>query len=173
MGPTLIDKFERLNRHLDKIAPDIGYLVIAFNSLEESLDRANVEYFNPNSDTKGYAVIYGLSFSSKVELLSRMVLYGLNIAPSEKRKRVLLKEFEELLQSLRNANSIQNDVIHAAWMEYDLSTRTVRTKIKIETEGVTPRSKRIEPKDTRNARRRIEKLTENFEAFFEKRGSWW
>lgn len=168
-----MDEYEKLQRYLGKIAPDIGYLVIAFNSLEDLLDNTIVEYVDANNEVVGYAVISGMSFSQKIDLLNRIVSYELNILNIEKKKKAKVDKFNILLQTLREANVARNDIIHSAWMEYDLASRNVRTKMKVTAEGLNPRNKKIEHADIRRAIKLIEKLEDKLYSFFEDRAYWW
>jgi hypothetical protein len=167
-----MDKYEKLERYLGKIAPDIGHLVIVFNSLEDTLDSIIIETLNEHNDVIGYAVISGMSFSSKIDLLSRMVSYELHGLDLEKKKSKV-DQFDILLQKLREANVTRNDIIHSAWLEYDLASGNVRTKMKVTPEGLEPRNKKIEHKDIRKAIKSIEKLEEKLYSSFENSASWW
>lgn len=59
-----MDEFERLHKHLNKLAPYLGYMIIEFNSLEDTLDRVIVELLS-DVDEIGYAVISGMSFKAR------------------------------------------------------------------------------------------------------------
>ena len=61
------------NKQLEKIAPWIGYLVMAFNELEERLNEILVELIDDHNEVVGNIIIAGMSFSTKVELLGKIV----------------------------------------------------------------------------------------------------
>lgn len=164
-----MDEFEKLQVHLGRLAPFIGYLVISFNSLEDSLDTIIVDYINDRDATMGYSVILGLSFSSKLDLLNRMVSYELNYAQNQR----YIDKFQVIIGLLREANNSRNEIIHAAWLEYDINSGTVKTRSKIRPEGVQHQTKTIQLKDIKKTIRSYESLETKLNDLFEDRARWW
>jgi len=160
---------EKKEKYLERLAPHLGYLVIAFNSLESSLDTAIVEFMNGEIPEVGIAVISGMSFSAKVELFGR--LYGPLFMSVKDQK--WMNDLTVVLQELKEANNKRNDFIHAAWHQYDLLTKSVVTKTRIHKNEREDQEKNIQPKDIKNATRFINRLADKlFEIYVLDHGSW-
>ena len=161
-------EIEQLERHLNKIAPGIGYLVMAFNSLEHLLDTVIIEFISDDIEEIGRAVIEGVKFQAKVNLLDR--LYG----PLLKciGRDALFTMFEKLKGDLRRAADHRNDVVHAAWLEYDTARGCVPTRRKSTREGVQVVEKQITPREIERRRRFVERVEERLMRFDESRHTW-
>jgi hypothetical protein len=158
------------DKQLEKIAPWIGYLVMAFNELEEQLNGHLIcEITNHDDfeeDAVGHAVIAGMSYSAKADLLGKIVrvkLKACGCSPSR------LKKFKKIYDALKDANKQRNDIVHAAWEEYDIKTRTVKTKTKVnidegELDHIT---KKIMPRDIKKAHTFIINLADKLDEFFD------
>jgi hypothetical protein len=122
--PECEKEHRRLERHLEKIAPQIGYIAMAFNELEDTLDTVLVQYFVDDIEEIGMAVIEGRSFSDKVNLFNR--LYSWTINAMEEKERIII--LEDLVRDIREAARLRNMVIHAAWQEYHVTTKSISRK---------------------------------------------
>jgi hypothetical protein len=94
---------------LDETAPLIGYIVHAFNSLEELLNSAICELFFDDCDRLGLLVIYKMNYAAKVDLFERLLSDQQN---SIGKTMPCLKKF---IDDLRKAGRLRNTVVHADW----------------------------------------------------------
>jgi hypothetical protein len=161
----------RRDRQLEKVAPWIGYLVMAFNELEEQLNGHLAREISgcdgsTEDDVIGHTVIAGMSYSAKVDLLGKLVRIKLVAFAS---KPAVHKKFKQISDALKEANKQRNDIIHAAWEEYDVKTRTVKTKIKVSIDDcrVDHITKRITPRDIKKTHTYIVNLVDNLYEFFD------
>lgn len=58
-------------KYLEAALPLIGYIVMYFNSLEQSLNSVICEYFTDRSDSLGLLVLHKMTYSTKVDLFKR------------------------------------------------------------------------------------------------------
>ena len=152
---TNLDReLKKLEKHLDAIAPAIGYLVFSFNSLENTLDTILIEFISDDVEEVGAAVIDGMTFHSKVNLLGK--LYHVMLAALE--DDVFGERLKDLLSSLDQAAEMRNSVVHAAWLEYNTATRTVRTKRKVTKRGLEVLEKPLSKKDIKKCQGFIESV---------------
>ena len=158
------------DQQLEKIAPWIGNLVMAFNELEEQLNGhliseiTNHDY--SEEDAVGHAVIAGMSYSAKTDLLGKIVRVKLRVCGCPPSRH---KKFKKIYDALKDANKQRNDIVHAAWEEYDIKTRTVKTKTKVNIdEGELNRiTKKIMPRDIKKAHTFIINLADKLYEFFD------
>ena len=160
----------RRDRQLEKVAPWIGYLVMAFNELEEQLNghlvREITGHDDDSEDVIGHTVIAGMSYSAKVDLLGKLVRIKLTAFES---KPAVRNKFKQIYDELKEANKQRNDIIHAAWEEYDVKTRTVKTKIKVSIDEcrVDHITKKITPRDIKKTHTYVINLVDKLYAFFD------
>ncbi len=94
---------------IEDLIPWIGQIVVAFNSLEASLDSILCETFSDRSDQKGLLVLHSMMYSTKVDLFKKF---------SDDFIRTFqwhIPEYKELISSLKECGVNRNKVIHANW----------------------------------------------------------
>jgi hypothetical protein len=160
---------QTLDKYLNKVAPFIGYMAIEFNDLEETLNTAIVNNISEHDEGKGYIIISGMSFSAKIDLLDRMINYELAQTKSPR----YIKWFKGVIQDLNKCNKLRNNIIHGAWLEYNMSSRTLRTKKKVRPDGVYDQEVKIELKDIKTTRNLIEKSHKKLFDIFYNRERWY
>lgn len=94
---------------LDKTAPLIGYIVHAFNTLEAELDSTICQLINDRADSIGLAVIFNMSYASKVELFKRLI-YDLQFMLDKE-----LSFFDNLIRDFKEAGKLRNNIVHSEW----------------------------------------------------------
>ena len=146
----------------------IGYVIFAFNDLEETLSSGICDLISDRSEDKGRIVIMRLNFTQKVDLYRDLVGHLLHTL----QKKTLLQRLDSLVKKVNDLGRRRNQIIHAAWLDYDPKTSSVVTKIKL-------RARRIERHRERIAFEHIDKLfaeigevTEQFYTFHEGREAW-
>lgn len=97
----------------DETAPAIGSIVHSFNSLDASLNSTICELINDRTDEPGAIVIYKQTFSSKVDLLYRLIR-SMEIGCNGE-----IPCFKKLIEDLKKCATLRNAVIHAEWDTID------------------------------------------------------
>lgn len=103
------DNDESVLDFLEKTAPYIGYIVHSFNSLEEELNSRICFEISDRSDAMGAIVIHKMSYSSKIDLFSRM------IKSKELGMELKYPSFDNIIKNLKECGSLRNAVVHAEW----------------------------------------------------------
>lgn len=112
-----LQQFAFLNKYLEGdneeffelIAPQIGFVVIDFNLLEERLTSFLCQIINYSSDAKGLIITHGMSYAVKVDLFDRYSSYTQNVMnkPIERHKK--------FIDDLKESGRLRNMVVHAEW----------------------------------------------------------
>lgn len=166
-----MDEFEIVNKELNKLAPYIGRLVIAFTSLEELLTMILCELIHDHDEGLGLIVTSNYNYSGKVELFNKLLTRELIALEKEE----YLKELGELVENLKQAGEKRNNAIHGAWHGIDIKRKKIRTKLdKKSMKEIEPRYKEmsISKKDLREIENFIEDLESGLDDFWERRAEW-
>ena len=108
-----IEDEDEAEEYLDNSLPLIGYIVMYFNGLEQSLDRIICEIFSTRTANTGLIVLHKMNYSAKVDLFKRFcddLHYGCEIE---------IPGYEELIRNLKESGRMRNLVIHADWESTD------------------------------------------------------
>lgn len=114
---------EEQNKYLDKIASQIGWIIIEFNRLEWQLTEVLKQYFCndfPEIAMVYYNIIASGSFSQKVDLLKDFYkVYGNGTKKGVFESNEELKEWDKqvdtLIGQLKTASQIRNKYAHCFW----------------------------------------------------------
>ena len=123
--------------------PIIGEIVVAFNSLESTLDSVLCETFSDRSDQKGLLVLHSMMYSTKVDLFKKFnddFIRGFDWD---------IEEYKPLISNLKECGVLRNKVVHANW-ECTNNEGYTQIKFKVGNEGLEPR---VMPVFSRNIRR--------------------
>ncbi|HLR77248.1 MAG TPA: hypothetical protein VK106_06275 [Balneolaceae bacterium] len=150
----------------NKIAQEIGYLVIAFNLLENCIDIVLFEILHSRTNEFGKIITEGYSFSRKLHLLKKMYQSYLDASGEENGR----KELTTLIGKIKSANTKRNKMVHAAWEEYfyDNLKKEVRTRWKTSKGQITELTISANSESILNIKKEIEKLDELLFNFHEK-----
>jgi len=158
-GIEFYDSEEDLTVALDKISSSIGWIVIEFNSLEESVGFCIKELVSSSEggDSLVYALISNMGFTAKANAL--MNLYGQTI---ERCDFLDLRESVKALDSkLNEAARRRNSYAHADWIGMSRQ-HLVAVKFSATRKGVRQLYRTFEPeemaKDLEYVREAIEAL---------------
>ena len=142
-----------IDQFLDSVAPEIGYLIFDFNSLEESITSLLCMIINDRTDSPGLIVTHGMSYSAKVDLLKRYVEHAQSIAESE------IKSHKDVMAELRECGTLRNMVVHAEWDTADLDGYTL-IKVKVKQGELIQEYVQFDLESLKNIRTRINSLTD-------------
>ncbi len=108
-----IEDEDAAKQYLEDSLPLIGEVVMYFNGLEKQLDSLICEKFSDRTDSIGLIVLYGMSYSSKVDLFKRFAddFNSCGDFPMPEHKR--------LIDELREVGRLRNLVVHADWSSTD------------------------------------------------------
>ncbi|MEQ9287342.1 MAG: hypothetical protein RIG77_10565 [Cyclobacteriaceae bacterium] len=114
-----------IDEFLDSVAPEIGYLIFDFNSLEESLTSLLCKMINDRADSTGLILTSGMSYSSKVNLLNRYMEHGQLLAGRE------IEGYDNFIGEMKECGTLRNMVVHAEWETADIDGYTlIKVKVK-------------------------------------------
>ena len=139
LEPT--DSDEELLSYLEKLAPQIGWIVIYFNSLEDGIAQCIREAMlrDPFQDERMDVFLSEMMFTAKCRSL--MHLYGQIIESAEvKLTHTDLKELEKVLLECSRR---RNEYAHADWIGLKKGAY-VRVKTQSKKHGITQRYKKFE-----------------------------
>lgn len=142
-----------IDNFLDSVAPEIGYLIFDFNSLEESVTSLLCMIINDRTDSPGLIVTHGMSYSAKVDLLKRYVEHAQSIAESE------IKSHKDVMAELRECGTLRNMVVHAEWETADLDGYTL-IKVKVKQGELIQEYVQFDLESLKSIRTRINSLTD-------------
>ncbi len=163
-GIEFYDSEEELTAALEKVSSAIGWIVIEFNSLEDSVGFRIKEIVSTSEgrDSFVYALIANMGFTAKANALVN--LYG------EMLERCDLQDLCEPLKALdtrlREAARRRNCYVHADWA--GISRRNlVAVKITANRKGVRQLYRTFEPEEMAQDLHYIRETTEALEQFDE------
>lgn len=140
----------------------IGKFMIAFSSLEHSLDIHIAECFMDDAHEYGYLVIEGSSLNNKIDLFRKMLQMRLRyLKPNQ------LGKLKVILNRLNAAKTFRNYIAHANWLSLE-KTGYVRTKVDEKDGEVVLKKVRITPSVIDVWVNRIERLETDLDSFVEK-----
>ena len=122
-----MEETDQLESNLLEIAQPIGELVIAFADLEDTLNRSLVESIDQHDADAGWLIIRKMPYSEKVGLYYDLNYRFLNLCACDHKYIDLL---DVLLSDLKQAGANRNDIVHAAWYDWDINSNKVKTKTK-------------------------------------------
>ena len=142
--------------------PLIGMVVLLFNQLESSIDRAICEAINDRTDSVGVLVINGMNFMPKVDLYRRLckALHADFAGP--------VPSFGGLIKRLEGAAKLRNLVVHADWMSSDAKGYTY-TQLHIKRGSMTEEYTQLTPEAMDKVTDAIRGASDQLEAYFEER----
>ncbi|MEJ2046198.1 MAG: hypothetical protein P8X74_20300 [Reinekea sp.] len=124
-----IEDDEKGFEYVSNILPNIGLIVMFFNTLESDLDSILCENFTDRTDSPGLIVLNKLNYSSKVDLLKRFC-DDLQISIGKS-----LNGYDQIITNLNECGRLRNLVVHANWDSTDEKGYTF-TKIKLSKQGM-------------------------------------
>lgn len=139
--PETVNSEKELDDYLSKIAEHIGWIVICFNSLEDSVGRLLREMMlrDPSQDERLDVFLAEMGYIAKARAL--MHLYGQSEAYGV--ARLPEGELVELEKDLNLAATIRNGYAHADW--FGLRTDAyIKVKTRSSRSGIIHRYKRID-----------------------------
>ncbi len=151
-GPT--DEF------LERTAPQIGYIVHSFNTLEELLNSSICELFFDDYDGFGLQIIYKRNYADKVDLFKRVLLEQQNALNKK------MPIFEKLVSNLSKAGELRNPVVHADWESAHDDGYTL-CKLKINTKGIQHEYVQFTPESLENILKLINDTCDMFDQYEE------
>lgn len=159
---------EEIERMEDRYAPLIGYFIIDFSLLENSLNLALVEAIHSNSHEPGYVIVEKLSLWDKIDLFNKLYLRMVSLQ-GKKGEAIL----SAIRQRLDDINRFRNMIVHANWATMD-TEKFVRTKVKINKDEGYVSFKKIKITTTiiRLQIREAQRLTTALDNFAEKAREW-
>lgn len=95
--------------------PYIGELISLFNSLDNSLNECLIDFINNENVDIGLIVISDLSFSNKMRIWKKLVMWYLSKIKNKSLQTHLIKKLEEIYKELADKASIRNTIGHADW----------------------------------------------------------
>lgn len=108
-----VENEAKAEEYIDNALPNIGLIVMYFNSLESSLDSILCENFTNRTDSPGLIVLSSLNYSSKVDLFKRFCDdFQMNLD-------MQIKGYTQLVNDLRESARLRNLVVHANWESID------------------------------------------------------
>ena len=120
---------EKLDKILEPIMHSIGYVVLHFNALEQSLNHIICNIFSDRSDTTGLIVLHKMTYANKVDLFKRFC------DDFHSSLSIEMPNFEELLSNLKECGRLRNQVVHADWENTDNEVYTY-VNLKISKNGI-------------------------------------
>lgn len=118
-----------IDEFLEVTAPLIGFIVHSFNSLDAQLNSSICSLINNRSDEIGVIVLHKMTFSSKIDLLNRLIRSFENVVGKK------VPTFPKLIEKLKKCTELRNAVIHAEWENLDSNGFTY-VKLKFEKNGI-------------------------------------
>jgi hypothetical protein len=162
--PETVENDKELSNYLSKIAEDIGWIVIYFNSLEDVIAQSLREMMlrDPYQDERLDVFLAELGYQAKARVLIH--LYGQAVTYDT--SRLPAGELIALEKALTRAATIRNEYAHADWI--DLRTGAyIKVKTRSSRNGVIHRYKRIDKKTARLDIEFIKSLRDRLEAVHE------
>ena len=104
---------EEIDKVLEPIMHSIGYVVMHFNALEQSLNHVICEYFLDRTDTPGLLVLHKMNYANKVDLFKRLS------DDFHSSLSIEINGYEKLLNDLKECGRLRNLVVHADWENTD------------------------------------------------------
>lgn len=144
-----------IDEFLDSVAPEIGYLIFDFNSLEDSLTSLLCMIINDRTDSPGLIVTHGMRYSAKVDLLKRYVEHAQSVAERE------IKSHKNVMSELKECGTLRNMVVHAEWETADIDGYTL-IKVKVKKGELIQDYVQFDLPSLKSIRTRITSLTEEF-----------
>jgi hypothetical protein len=123
------DEHEEVDNVLEPILHSIGYVVMYFNALEQSLNHIICNILSDRADNFGLIVLHKMNFSNKVDLFKRFCDDFHSSTEME------TEIFETLLHDLKESGRLRNLVIHANWEDTDSDVYTY-INLKISKNGI-------------------------------------
>jgi hypothetical protein len=108
-----IENEEEAEKYIHNSLPLIGYVVMYFNGLEQSLDGIICEIFTDRSDSTGLIVLHKMSYATKVDLFKR---FSDDMHSS---CGITINIYDKLIQNLKECGRLRNLVVHADWENTD------------------------------------------------------
>jgi hypothetical protein len=142
-----------IDEFLDSVAPEIGYLIFDFNSLEESLTSLLCMIINDRTDSIGLIITHGMSYSAKVDLFKRYVEHAQAIAENE------IEGHKDVMAELRECGTLRNLVVHAEWGSADVDGYTL-IKVKVKQGELIQEYVQFDSQSLKKIRTRINTLTD-------------
>ena len=161
-----MDEWEQLQNKLEELSPYIGRLVIEFTALEETLNSMLVETINEHDEDSGWVIIARMSYTTKTNLfydLNRRILEFCN-APID-----FIIEFDTVIEDIRKAGRIRNEIIHAAWYELNPSDSKVKTRTQVKKGELSHIQKQLTTTEIEDAINFINNVEDHLDNFWEKR----
>lgn len=121
-------------KHIDEIAPALGYLIISFNELDSEISESILLLSELKSDQQisaVYPLILSKSFAERTRDLARILKMS---ASKDSRNTELLREINEIVNRIETLGKVRNSYVHAGWhdMEIDDNVHYVNSKLKYE-----------------------------------------
>jgi hypothetical protein len=102
-----------IEEFLEETAPLIGFIVHSFNSLDSQLNSTVCSLITDRTDGIGAIILYKMNFSSKIDLLYRLVRIR------EVTFGKTMPTFTKLIDDLKKCATLRNAVVHAEWENLD------------------------------------------------------
>nr|WP_288357863.1 hypothetical protein [uncultured Pseudomonas sp.] len=136
------DSDDELRSYLEELAPQIGWIVIFFNSLEDGIAQCirDVMLHDPYQDERMDVFLSEMMFTAKCRSL--MHLYGQIIESAE--VKLMHTDLNKLEKMLLECSKRRNEYAHADWIGLKKGAY-VRVKAQSKKRGITQRYKRFEP----------------------------
>lgn len=156
-------------RFCDQIAYKLGWFIIAFNSLEETITDSIIELTDRNKrfdEEISYIMICDKSFSQKTNILEKLLfLYfdGDTEGP-------LFNDVSELFRKIRDVGEIRNNYVHADWYQTSVENEevSIRVKTKAEKKGIFHIYLKTTPEDIQKYESEIEEIEDKLNKMIER-----
>lgn len=157
------------DKFLDHFASYIGWIIISLNQVEEVISFCIQELMSNSESGDELIGIFQseLSYSNKVNALSRLISWHIKYIIKPKKQKTYLDELKDVRMLLVEAAEIRNQYAHANW--HDISkNRFVRTKTKALDDGVYHWFRKFSIEEMKRDIKKIEKALTKLDRYFEK-----
>lgn len=156
-------------RFCDEIAYNLGWFIIAFNSLEETITDSIIELTDRNKrfdEEITYIMIGDKSFSQKTNILEKLLFLHFD----GDKEGPLFNDVSELFRKIRELGEIRNNYVHADWYQTSVENEkiSIRVKTKAEKKGIFHVYLKTTPKDIQTYESEIEAIEDELNKVIEK-----
>ncbi|MFC2138297.1 hypothetical protein ACFLTE_08990 [Bacteroidota bacterium] len=148
--------------YTDSIANNLGWFIITFNMIEDSIIELLVDLFLFKLDVPEeniYAFLCEMSFSQRVKALDTQV--GI-FAEDCENKDEIIDCLKTIIKELEDLTTIRNNYVHANWFDYEKidQKRIIKIKTRADRKGIYNYYLEIDPDEIEQNEDRIEAIDE-------------
>ena len=102
---------------LEEYYPLIGQVIASFNSLEDDINEALVDYINNKIDEIGWTIIADMPFYSKLHLWNKLIeLWARqDLEINEPEIQFFLNDAQNIFKKINRLSELRNKIVHADW----------------------------------------------------------